>query len=75
MGGGKTEIWVKNQDFCTIFLRTIRSQAAYSSGSRICRKVNYALVLPPTLQGCENKCVTNKNQGNLICFYRTAINS
>lgn len=55
MGGGKTEIWVKNQDFCTIFLQKIRSQAAYSSGSRICRKVNYALVLPPTLQYHENQ--------------------
>lgn len=55
MGGGKTEIWVKNQDFCTIFLRTIRSQAAYSSGSRICRKANYPLVLSHTLQYHENK--------------------
>lgn len=55
MGGVKTEIWVKNQDFCTIFLRIIRSQAAYSSGSRICRKVNYASVPPPTLQYHENK--------------------
>ena len=55
MGGGKTEIWVKNQEFCTIFLRTIRSQAAYSSGSRICRKVNYASVPPPTLQYYENQ--------------------
>ncbi len=73
MGGGKTEIWAKIQDFYTIFLRTIRSQTVYSSGSRICCKVNYPSALSSTLQYHEKQWITNKKSRKFDLFSKEVL--